>query len=450
MAVSGREAPFVIGCGAGFSADRLDPACALAESGRVRYLGLECVGERTLAQGHRDRMADPAAGYNRYLVPRLRALLPICRRSGTRLITNMGAANPEAAAAVARATAQELGLAGLRIAYLTGDDVSAAISGETVLADLGKTVAETGLRVVGANAYLGVEHLLPALEAEADLIITGRCADPSLFMAPAVHAFGWALDDWDRLACGTVAGHLLECGMQLTGGYFADPPYKTVPNLAYCGYPLAEIGEDGEVVVTKLPEAGGCVTVQTVKEQLLYEVHDPAAYLTPDVTADFSGARVEELASDRVRVGGLRGRARPDSLKVTVGFDGGFQGEAGISYAGPGAQDRARLARDILIERITRLHKCRGRLRIDLIGMNSLHGTAVERPTDTQDVRVRAAFASSERGQVETAMWEVESLLCCGPAGGGGFRGQIVPKVVTHSAFLPRASVEARTHWLES
>lgn len=444
------QQPCVVGCGAGFSADRLDPACALAASGRIDYLALECVGERTLAQGHRDRMLDPAAGFNRYLEPRLRALLPICRRTGTRIITNMGAANPEAAARRAREVARDLGIAGFRIAFILGDEVTDIIAAETELPELGATVGDLGLRVVGANAYLGVEHMLPALAGEAELVITGRFADPSLFMTPAVHRFGWSLDDWDRLACGTVAGHLLECGMQLTGGYFADPPYKTVPNLAYCGYPLAEIGEDGEVVVTKLPEAGGCVTVQTVKEQLLYEVHDPAAYLTPDVTADFSGARVEELASDRVRVGGLRGRARPDSLKVTVGFDGGFQGEAGISYAGPGAQDRARLARDILIERITRLHKCRGRLRIDLIGMNSLHGTAVERPTDTQDVRVRAAFASSERGQVETAMWEVESLLCCGPAGGGGFRGQIVPKVVTHSAFLPRASVEARTHWLES
>jgi hypothetical protein len=304
--------------------------------------------------------------------------------------------------------------------------------------------------VVGANAYLGAEHMLPALAGEADLIITGRFADPSLFMAPAMHAFGWALDDWDRLARGTVAGHLLECGMQLSGGYFADPPYKEVPDLAHCGYPMAEIGADGEVVVTKLRQAGGCVTVRTVKEQLLYEVHDPAAYLTPDVTADFSGAGIEEIGPDRVRVTGIRGRPRPDTLKVTFGFDGGFQGEAGISYAGLGAQDRARLARDILYERITGLHRCEGRLRIDLIGMNSLHATAIERRTDTQDVRVQVAFASTRRDQVETVMWEVESLLCCGPAGGGGFRGQVVPKVVTYSAFAPRGTVEAQTHWLES
>ncbi len=443
------QEPIVVGCGAGFSADRLDPACALAESGRVAYLGLECVGERTLAHGHRDRMLDPGAGFNRYLEPRLRALLPICRRSGTRIITNMGAANPAAAAEVARAVARELGITGLRIAYVEGDDVTAALSEDTLLPELGKTLAEVSLKVVGANAYLGVEHLLPALAADAELIITGRVADPSLFMAPVVHGFAWQLDDWDRLARGTVAGHLLECGMQVSGGYFADPPFKPVPDLAYCGYPMAEIGADGAVVVTKLAEAGGCVSARTVKEQLLYEVHDPSGYLTPDVTADFSGARIEEVGPDRVRVTGIRGRPRPESLKVTVGFDGGFQGEAGLSYAGPGAQGRAGLARDVLEERILNLHRCQGRLRIDLIGMNSLHATALERVSDSQDVRVHVSFAALERAPVETVMWEVESLLCCGPAGGGGFRGQIVPKVVTHSAFLPRQAVEAHTHLVE-
>jgi hypothetical protein len=395
-------------------------------------------------------MDDPGAGYNRYLAPRLRALLPICRKTGTRIITNMGAANPEAAALAARAVAQELGLNGLRITYLTGDDVTSAISDETPLADLGQSVGETGLRVVGANAYLGVEHLLPALETGAEVIVTGRCADPSLFMAPAVREFGWALDDWDRLARGTLAGHLLECGMQLTGGYFADPPYKTVPELADCGFPMAEIDPDGGVVVTKLAEAGGCVTARTVKEQLLYEIHDPACYLTPDVTADFSGASIEEVGPDRVRVSGIRGAARPERLKVTVGFDGGFRGEAGISYAGPGARDRAALARDVLERRIVNRHSNQDRLRIDLVGVDSLHATARVPASDSGDVRVRVGFASDDREAVEFVLWEVESLLCCGPAGGGGYRGQIAPAVVTHSAFLPREAIAARVEVLEA
>jgi hypothetical protein len=187
-----------------------------------------------------------------------------------------------------------------------------------------------------------------------------------------------------------------------------------------------------------------------VREQLCYEVHDPAAYLTPDVVADFSGVTIEEVGPDRVRLGGVRGRPRPDTLKVTVGFDGGFQGEGGISYAGPGAQDRAKLARDILDERLKRFHKLPGRLRIDLIGMNSIHATAVERPTDTQDVRLHLTYAANDRTSVETALWEVEALLCCGPAGGGGFRGQITPKVETRSAFIPRDAIVSRTEVVTS
>lgn len=442
----------VVGCGAGFSSDRLDPAVALAESRHVEFLVFECVGERTLAFGHRDRMLDPNAGYNALLVPRLRALLPVCRRAGTRIVTNMGAANPKAAAEVAQRVARDLGIKRLKIAYVEGDEVTAALPADTPLPEIDATVAEVGMRVVGANAYLGVEHLLTAVQTGADVIIVGRFADPSLFMAPIVDRHGWALDDWDRLARGTAAGHLLECGMQVTGGYFADPPYKTVPDLAYCGYPIAEVDADGGIVLTKLPEAGGCVTQQTVKEQLLYEVHNPAAYLTPDVTANFSQARLSEQGRDRVAVTGITGRPRPDTLKVTIGFDGGFQGEGGISYAGAGAGSRAALASDILHERLTNLHRVRGRLRIDRIGMASLHTTAdVERiNSEATDVRVHVAFASPEREQVELVMWEVESLLCCGPAGGGGFRGQIVPKVTTYSAFIDRALIDAHTRVLES
>jgi hypothetical protein len=437
-----------IGCGAGFSADRLDPACALAASGQVEYLVFECVGERTLAHGHRDRMLNPDRGYNTLLPARMRALLPICRETGTRIVTNMGTANPRAAAEATVAVARTLGLEGLRIAYVEGDDVTDRISPDLALLEGDATVGEIGRPLVGANAYLGVEHLLPAMESEPDVVITGRFADPAIFMAPLVRRFAWRLDDWDRLAAGTLAGHLLECGMQVTGGYFADPPYKTVPDLAYCGFPLAEVEESGSFVVTKLDSAGGVVDGRTVREQLCYEVHDPAAYLTPDVVADFSSVTVEEIGPNRVRVAGARGFARPDTLKVTVGFDGGFQGEAGISYSGPGAQQRARLARDILDERLSRFMALPVRLRIDLIGMNSLHATAVERPTDTQDVRVHVTCAAGERDPVETALWEVESLLCCGPAGGGGFRGQISPKVETRSALVARDIIEIRTEVL--
>lgn len=442
---------FVIGCGAGFSADRLDPAVDLARSGLTDTLVFECLGERTLAHAHRDRMADPHGGYNQLLGRRLRALLPVCRETGTRIVTNMGAANPEGAAEEACRIARELGIRGLKVAYLLGDDISKAVCPDWELPETEGSVRDIGLPIVGANAYLGAEHLLPALGTDADVVITGRVADPSLFLAPIAAWYGWTLDDWERIAAGTLVGHLLECGMQVTGGYFADPSFKDVPNLAYCGYPIAIVEPGGSATVTKLETAGGRVSLQTVKEQLVYEVHDPAAYLTPDVTADFSQVSLDEPAPDQVRVSGARGSFRPSRLKATVGFDGGFHGEAGISYAGPGAGERARLAGEIVRERITRFHRLQGRLRIDHIGLGSLHATALgDDDSSSMDVRLHVAFAGRDREDVQTVMWEVESLLCCGPAGGGGFRGQIVPKVVTYSAFVDRSVVSTRVEVLES
>jgi hypothetical protein len=282
------------------------------------------------------------------------------------------------------------------------------------------------------------------LEAGADVVIAGRMADPSLFLAPIVHRYGWARDDWQRLGAGTLVGHLLECGMQVTGGYFADPGAKDVPNLAYCGYPYADVEESGAATLTKLAEAGGIVSAETVKEQMLYEVHDPTRYLTPDVTADFSRVRLSEPKRDHVAVAGASGTTRPLQLKVTIGFDGGVLAEAGVSYAGPNAQARARLARDIVAERMRKLHGYEGPLRLDLEGIDSLHGTALERPTDSRDVRLRAALRSTRREDAELLLWELEALLCCGPAGGGGFRGQVTPGVVTYSASLDREAVTPR------
>jgi hypothetical protein len=432
---------FRIGTGAGFSADRLDPAVDLARQGALDAMIIECLGERTLAFGHRDRALDPSKGYNALLDRRMRALLPPCREAGTVIVTNMGAANPMAAAARAVKIARELGLAGLKVACIEGDDVSGAIGHDTPLMDEPGTLGDVGLPLVGANAYLGADALLPALAAGADVVIGGRIADPALALAPLMHRFGWPLSDWHRLGAGTLVGHLLECGMQVTGGYFADPGVKDVPNLAYCGFPIAEVEADGSAVITKLETAGGCVTPATVKEQLLYEVHDPSRYLTPDVTADFSRVTIEERGANRVAVSGAGGASRPERLKVTVGFEGGFLAEAGISYAGPNAQARGRLAADILAERMRHLHRVEEPLRIDLVGVASLFATTGGAPTDTQDVRIHAALRSRRRETAELLLWEVESLLCCGPAGGGGFRGSITPSVVTRSVLIDREAV---------
>jgi hypothetical protein len=433
---------FRIGTGAGFSADRLEPAVDLAKRGALDVLVLECLGERTVAFAHRDRMADPRRGYNALLERRMRALLPSCREAGTTIITNMGAANPRAAAERTLAIARELGLTGLKIACIEGDDVTATAPRDAALMDEPGRLGDVAMPLVGMNAYLGVDAILPALQAGADVIIGGRLADPSMYLAPLVHRFGWRDDE--LLGAGSLVGHLMECGMQVTGGYFADPGVKDVPDIANCGYPIAEVATDGSAVITKLPDTGGCVTAATVKEQLLYEVHDPAAYLTPDVTADFSAVDIKSVGPNRIQVSKASGRTRPERLKVTVGFDAGFHAEAGVSYAGPAAIERGRLACAIVRERLAKLHNVAGTLRVDLIGVNSLFATAQEYPADTQDVRLHASLRTHDRALAETVLWEVESLLCCGPAGGGGFRGTIIPSIVTKSILIDRALVKPR------
>lgn len=441
MAGMNKHEPFRIGTGAGFSSDRLDPALDLLERGGLDAIVFECVGERTLAFGHRDKRRDPNRGYNPLLERRMRAVLPLCRKMGVRLITNMGVANPLAAAERTAQIARELGLTGLRIAAVTGDDVTHLIGPDAALIEPNCTLAETGRPMVAANAYLGADALLPALAEDADVIITGRVADPSLFLAPIRHHYGWDDDDWKMLGAGTVVGHLLECAAQVTGGYFADPGYKDVPDLAYVGFPLAEVAGDGSAVIGKLAGTGGRVSQQTVKEQLLYEVHDPTAYLTPDVTADFTTVRLDDDGADRVRVRGAAGAARPKQLKVTVAFDGGYLAEAEVSYAGPGAVARARMAGDIVEQRMAGVQRSNAPHRIDLIGVSALHGSALAHESDSQDVRLRCAMRASSPEEADALLWEVESLLCCGPAGGGGYRGHVTPSVMTYSTMLDRAAV---------
>jgi len=438
-----------IGAGAGFAGDRIDPARDLAERGNLDFLVFECLAERTLAYGHLQRSQDPSRGYNPLLEKRLAAVLQACVKNGTTIVTNMGVANPRAAGQAAIELARRMGLS-IRVAVVEGDDVTAHISDATLLPEIARTVGESGLRLVGANAYLGAEAILPALDAEPHLVITGRVADPSLFLAPLAHRYGWKLDDWTTLGAGTAVGHLLECTTQVTGGYFADPPYKIVPNLAYVGFPFAEVGPDGSAIVTKLDGTGGCVTPLTVKEQLLYEVHDPRAYLTPDVTADFSAVRINEEGADRIAVNGATGRERPDQLKTIVGFDGGFLAEAEFSYAGPGAVERAQLATEIVEERMRHVHHCSERIRLDLIGVNSLHATALRRSASTQDVRLRAAMRTADRDMAQTLLTEVESLWVAGPAGGGGYRGSINASVTTHAVYVDRDSIKLKVKVLQS
>lgn len=438
-----------IGSGAGYSGDRIEPAVELAEKGELDYLVFECLAERTIALAQQSRLADSEAGFDPLLEERMRRILPyvVSSPGGRRLrvITNMGAAHPVAAAKLVRRIAAELGGA-LKVAAVTGDDVLALVAPDSLL-DNQQTLAQMGDRVISANAYLGIEGIVEALQADADVIITGRVADPSLFVAPQVFEFGWAVDDWPVIGQATLVGHLLECAGQITGGYFADPGFKDVEGLARLGFPIAEVGSDGSVVITKVAGSGGCVTPATCTEQLLYEVHDPAAYLTPDVTADFSGARFYLLEADRVAVSGASGSAKPSSLKVSVGYLDGWIGEGQISYGGPGALARANLAREIVLERLRLVGvKCED-LRADLMGVDSLHGAGIgARGPEPWEVRLRVAARCALKRDALKIGNEVETLYTNGPAGGGGAVKSVRQVVAVASLLVDRAQVLARVH----
>jgi len=467
--------PFRIGAGAGYSGDRIDPARDLAERGQLDALVFECLAERTIALAQMRRQQDPAAGFDPLLRERLRAVLPACTRQAVTVITNMGAANPPAAGRAALEVARELGLPRLRVAVVTGDDVLAWLAAHEVpLLDGGATTASLAGRIVSANAYLGADALLPALRGQPDLVITGRVADPALFLAPLMHRFGWAPDDWVRLGRGIAVGHLLECAAQVSGGYIAEPGRLDVPALEDVGFPLAEVGADGDAVITKLAGTGGRVDRLTCTAQLLYEIEDPARYLQPDVTADFSRVQLREAGSDRVAVSGAAGRERPALLKVSVGVREGFIGEGQISYAGPGAKARGELALRVLEHRLRVAGLDRLEHRAELIGVNAMHGAAAGAwrgpPADTletiaaaaagdgrwqrilaepDEVRVRLAVRCATRAEAERIGQEVESLYLNGPAAGGGVTQGVREVLAVASCLVPRDAVQPAVEWLE-
>jgi Acyclic terpene utilisation family protein AtuA len=429
-----------IGSGAGYSGDRIEPALELAEQGDLQYLVFECLGERTVALAQQARMKDPDGGYDPLLEERMRAVLPVCASKGIKIVTNMGAANPQAAARKTAEIARSLGLSSPKIAAVVGDDVlDACKDGDLPIMEFDGTIKQLGNRLLSANAYLGAEPMAQALREGADIVITGRASDPALFLAPMIHAFGWAMDDWNLLGQGTVAGHLLECAGQITGGYFADPGYKDVEGLGRLGFPIGEVGEDGALVITKVAGSGGAVTAQTCKEQLLYEVHDPRRYLQPDVVADFSEVKVEEIAPDRVRVSGGRGTQRPDTLKVSVGYVDSFIGEGQMSYAGPGALARGRLALEIVRERLKLTGVATSELRFELIGVEALHGAQVSsQAAEPYEVRVRVAGRTESLREAVRIGNEVETLYTNGPAAGGGAWKSARDVVAVASVLLPR------------
>lgn len=432
-----------IGTGAGYSGDRIEPAVELADKGRLDYLVFECLGERTLAIAQAARRKNPEAGYDPLLADRMRAVLPLCAKRKTRIISNMGAANPVAAQHEIKRIARELGLKGMKIAAVTGDDLIDVLrDSDLPLIETTGRVADIAGSMVSANAYLGAGPIADALAAGADIVVTGRVGDPALFLAPLMHEFGWARDDWKMLGRGTVVGHLLECAGQITGGYFADPGFKDVEGLARLGFPLAEVAENGDTVVTKVEGSGGAVTLATCKEQLLYEVHDPSRYLQPDVIADFSGVELAQVGPDRVAVSGGSGRRQTDTLKVSIGFLDGYIGEGQISYVGSGALERGRLALRIVEERLKITGLQTTDLRFDLIGFDSsrkhlLNGNYADPP----EIRVRVAGRCISFRDAQRIGEEVETLYTNGPAGGGGATKSVEEVFAIASTLIPRDQI---------
>ena len=430
-----------IGAGAGFAGDRIDPALELAERGDLDFLVFECLAERTIALAQEARLRDPAGGFDPLLLERMRRILPAARARGVRIVTNAGAANPQGATIAVAALARELGLPGVRVAAVSGDDVLPLVTGrEYPLIDRPGTTADLG-QIVSANAYLGARPIADALDAGADIVITGRVGDPALFAGPLVHHFGWSVDDPVMMGRATAIGHMLECAGQLTGGYFADPGFKDVPGLARLGFPLAEVARDGSAVLTKVEGSGGLLSIATCKEQLLYEILDPARYYQADVVADFTGIRFQQCGPDRVAMSGASGTARSGMLKVSVGYRDGFAGEGQISYAGPGAVARGRLAGAIVRERLAITGTPVDELRTELVGIDAVDRSAAT-GGDPREVRLRVVARCPTAEAAAAIGAEVEALYTNGPSGGGGVSRGVRAILAVASVLIPADTVQ--------
>lgn len=445
---------FRVGNCSGFSGDRVDAAGpvvdTLIELGGPCAIFFETLGERTVALAQLEKRRDPSRGYEPMLERLLEPILLRCAQHNIPIIGNFGAANPAGAARLIAKLALHLGLPDLKIGVVFGDDVRERLdttSHPVYEADTGLNMG--GGDIVSANAYLSARPIVDALKAGAQVVVTGRTGDPSLALAPLIHHFGWGYDDWAKLAIGATAGHLLECGAQITGGYYFDPGFKDIPDPANIGFPIAEVYADGHLIITKAARTGGLVNAQVVKEQLLYEIHDPAHYITPDVVLDFTQVRVQELGENRVQVSGMVGKPAPATIKATVCFDGGWLGESEISYAGPNCVARARAAAEVLLQRL-KIRKLDVQARIDLIGIASVHdgdGGVLwreatnndERKTaghEPQDIRVRLAVSARTQDDADQAAREALALYCCGPAGGGGVRWRTTQRIRTQSYLM--------------
>ena len=451
-----RKKTIRIGAGSGWWGDRVEPAELSAEQGELDYLCFETMAEATISAAQVRARRDPSfAGYDTYLEDRMRAVLPHCIAQGTRIISNQGWINPDGAAKRTVELLAEMGFHGVKVAAVNGSLITQRVLELTdTILENGQSTQTLASTMISAEVYMGAQPIVQALQQGAQIVFTGRVADPSIFVAPMIYEFGWDPLDHEKVGAGSAVGHLLECGAQVTGGYFSDPGFKDVAEPWHLGFPIAQVSSDGSVVISKVAGTGGAITLQTVKEQMLYEVHDPANYITPDVVVDFTQARLEQIGVDRVKITGLTGKPRTSTLKVSIGCVEGFIGEDMFFYAGPGALRRAKLAREILEQRFKIVKLQAQEIRIDFLGLNAIHGEATpDDAPEPYEVAVRVAARTATRAEALKVGREVDGMAVSGVAHTGKrvpHQDRVREIIGVWSSLVPRDQITSTVNYLES
>lgn len=440
-----------IAAGQGFWGDLPEAPVRQVEGGPIDYLMLDYLAEVTMSIMQKQRSRDPSAGYAKDFVPLMKQILPTCVERNIRVTANAGGVNVEGCASAVKDLARELGLGGkLRIGIVTGDDIMPKL--EELLGrgielrnmDTGAALSTVRDRIQSANVYLGAGPMLKALNGGAQIVITGRATDTGLTLAPLMHEFGWAADDWNKVAAGTIAGHIIECGAQCSGGN-CQYEWRSIPNLADVGFPIVEASSDGTFVITKHERTGGWVTIPSVKEQLVYEMGDPHSYITPDCVADFTTVRLEYEGRDRVRVYGIAGGPATDTYKVSISYSAGYKAVGTLVYSWPDAYDKARAADRILRTRLDRLGLKFDQILTEFVGANATHGPLAGEPSpDLPEVQLRVGVRSEDRKAVERFTKEIAPLVLTGPPGVTGFAGgrPKVEEIVAYwPALIPKAEI---------
>lgn len=449
-----------IAAGQGFWGDLLDAPVRQVEGGPIDYLMLDYLAEVTMSIMQKQHSRDPKAGYAKDFIPLMKQILPACVERDIRVTANAGGVNVEGCADALREVARELGLAGkLRIGIVTGDDIMLRLDDllgrgiELRNMDTDEPLATVRDRIQSANAYLGAWPMVEALNGGARVVITGRATDTGLTLAPLIHEFGWAADDWNRLAAGTIAGHIIECGAQCSGGN-CQYEWRSVPNLADVGFPIVEGAPDGTFVITKHERTGGWVIIPSVKEQLVYEMGDPRAYLTPDCIADFTTVRLEYEGRDRVRVYGIEGRPATEFLKVSISYSAGYKAVGTLVYSWPDAYAKAQVADKILRARLKRYGLNFDQVLTEFVGANATHGRLAGEPSsDLAEVQLRVGVRGEDRGAVERFTKEIAPLVLTGPPGVTGFAGgrPKVEEIVAYwPALIPKEEIKPKVEIIEA